>query len=251
MSRKIGIVIIATNSYFVLGIRFIKRFTHFYKGDSQVTFHFFSDTNPKPYIPDTINVKFYYSKHKNWVEGTNSKFKNILSTRNNPEDYLFYFDADTNIDKEFTEDWFIGNMVGGEHYGNKCFEKLPYERNPKSKAYIPLDTTRDQVYYYGAFFGGSRENIYSFCRQMVSNQLKDKSWGYEPGVNDESYINNYFHFNPPERIVPSDEFRFIISDKGGIGETRNMRLDITEFKRILRENKDRLFDIKDNKIILE
>lgn len=30
---KIGITIIATNAYFPLGIRFIKKFKHYYKGD--------------------------------------------------------------------------------------------------------------------------------------------------------------------------------------------------------------------------
>ena len=38
---KIGIVIIATNSYFVLGIRFIKKFMHHYKGSQKITFYFF------------------------------------------------------------------------------------------------------------------------------------------------------------------------------------------------------------------
>jgi len=251
--KRIGIVIIATNSYFVLGIRFIKRFIHFYKGNSQVTFHFFSDTDPKPYLSDNINIKFYPTHHKNWVDGTNSKFRNIVSAKKNllNEDYIFYFDADTNVNRDFTEDWFVGNLVGGEHYGNRSFEKLPFDRNPKSKAYIPKDTKLDQMYYYGAFFGGNTTNMMEFCKKLIANQIADKSWGYEPGVNDESYINNYFHYNPPDKVVPCDEFQFLISDKGGIGETRKTNLDVKEFKRILRENKDKLFDIRDNKIIIQ
>ena len=38
--NKIGIVILATNAYFVLGVRFIKKFMHHYKGDSKITFYF-------------------------------------------------------------------------------------------------------------------------------------------------------------------------------------------------------------------
>jgi hypothetical protein len=45
---KIGIVILATNAYFVLGVRFIKKFMHHYKGNSDVKFYFFSDEDPHP-----------------------------------------------------------------------------------------------------------------------------------------------------------------------------------------------------------
>lgn len=51
-------------------------------------------------------------------------------------------------------------------------------------------------------------------------------------VNDESYINAYFHYNPP-MTVPSDKFMFDISDKGGIGETRNTNLDVERYKKML------------------
>ena len=56
---KIGIVILATNSYFVLGVRFIKKFMHHYKGESPVKFYFFSDEDPKPFLPDDYNVEFH------------------------------------------------------------------------------------------------------------------------------------------------------------------------------------------------
>ena len=53
---NIGIVILATNAYFVLGVRFIKKFIHHYKGDKQITFYFFSDTDPVPFISDNIII---------------------------------------------------------------------------------------------------------------------------------------------------------------------------------------------------
>ena len=84
---NIGIVILATNAYFILGVRFIKRFMHYYKGNNQITFYFFSDTNPKPYIPDNIDVEFYLDQHDNWVDGTNSKFKNIISLTKSPKNH--------------------------------------------------------------------------------------------------------------------------------------------------------------------
>lgn len=66
---KIGIAIVATNAYFVLGIKFIKRFHHFYNGGNHIKFYFFSDTDPKDYLQDNIDIKYHYDAHKNWVEG--------------------------------------------------------------------------------------------------------------------------------------------------------------------------------------
>lgn len=248
---NIGIVILATNAYFVLGIRFIKRFVHYYKGNKQITFYFFSDTDPKPYLPDGVDVEFHLEQHSSWVDGTNSKFKNIISLADCKSDYLYYFDADTNVSSDFTEEWFLGELVGGEHYGNRSFlsNGKGFDRFPPSKAYVPEDSPLPYTYHYGAFFGGKKDKVIDFCTTLREWQLEDKKIPYEPGVNDESYINAYFHYNPPF-TVPCDKFAFNISDKGGIGETRHPGLDISNHKKILFENKDRLINIQNNEIII-
>lgn len=246
---NIGIVILATNAYFILGIRFIKRFMHYYKGDKQITFYFFSDTDPKPYLSDNIDVEYYNEQHNDWTDGTNSKFKDIISLSNCKSDYLYYFDADTNINKDFTEEWFIGDLVGGEHYGNRNFMSngAGFDRNPQSKAYVPIDSTLPYTYHYGAFFGGKKDKVIDLCTILREWQLEDKKIPYEPGCNDETYLNAYFHFNPPY-TVPSNEFGFSISDKGGIGETRDISLDIEQHKLAILEGNDKIFDIQSNTI---
>lgn len=235
----IGIVIIATNSYFILGLRFIKRFMHFYKGNQNIKFYFFSDNDPAPYLPEEFPLKYISQNHDVWQDGTNSKFKNILLLENEPLDYIYYFDADTNVYANFDENWFIGDLVGGEHYANKSWmiDKKGFDRNPLSKAYVALDTQLPQMYYYGAFFGGQKTNIIKFCNLLRSWQIEDSKIPYEPAVNDESYINAYFHYNPPTRIVACPEFPFGVSDKAGIGETRNAKLDITNLKSDFLKNK--------------
>jgi hypothetical protein len=244
---NIGIVILATNAYFVLGIRFIKKFMHHYEGNENITFYFFSDTDPKPYLSDNIDVEYYHEQHDSWVEGTNAKFKDIISLSNCKSDYLYYFDADTNINQDFTEEWFIGDLVGGEHFGNKSFlaDGKGFDRYPPSKAYVPEDSPLPYTYHYGAFFGGKKDRVIDFCTTLREWQLEDKKINYEPGCNDESYINAYFHYNPP-CTVPSNQFSFSISDKGGIGETRDMSLNIEQHKSSLLEGKDKLFNIQNN-----
>lgn len=247
---NIGIVILATNAYFVLGLRFIKKFLYHYKGKNEITFYFFSDTDPAPYLKGDEDVVFLKQTHGSWVEGTNSKFRNIISLERSKSNYLYYFDADTNVNKDFNDTWFLGDLVGGEHYGSKTYlkEGIGYDHNPKSKAYVPYNTSLPCTYYYGAFFGGKREKVIELCKVLHNNQLEDKKIPYEPVVNDESYINQYFHYNPPTLTVTSDKFEFGVSDKGGIGETRNMKLNTEEFKQKLRENSQKIFDIQHNKL---
>jgi len=249
--KKIGIIILATNAYFVLGVKFIRKFIQHYKGNSEITFYFFSDEDPKPFLTDNINVKFYPSTHSRWVDATNDKFRSIVSLEDCDSDYLYYFDADTDISKSFTEDWFLGDLVGGEHYDNRTRLKgtAGFDNNPVSKAYIPADTNLPCTYYYGAFFGGKKDKVIEFCKTLVEWQKEDKKIPYEPCVNDESYINAYFHYNPPI-TVPCEQFAFDISHKGGIGETRNVKLDVTNIKKSMLMHKDAVYTISNGRVVV-
>lgn len=250
--KNIGIVILATNAYFVLGINFIKKFVHHYKGYSKITFYFFSDTDPKDYLPEDIDVKFTYQVHDSWLNGTNSKFSNILSLENCDSDYLIYFDADTSVSRDFTEDWFIGETVGLEHFGNNGWmkENKGYDRNPQSKAYVPLDTPLFQMYYHGCLFGGKKDKIVEVCKVLYNNQLEDKKINYEPGVNDESYINQYYHYNPPALTVYLSEYMFNVSDKGGIQNSRDVDMNLDDLKADMLANRDNLYDLINGKLVV-
>lgn len=253
--KKIGIVILATNAYFPLGIRFIKRFMHHYSGNSEVVFYFFSDENPSPYIPDNINVKYYDQTHNSWVDATNSKFKNICDIQyqlKKEVDYVYYFDADTNINKSFDESWFLGELVGGEHFGNRSFlsNGKGFDRNPIGKSYVPQDSKLPYTYYYGAFFGGKTDKVIEFCETLRKYQIIDQNIRYEPPVNDESYINKYFHYNPPNYTVLNENFMFAISDKGGIENTRKVSINVDELKLGLLVHKDKLIDIQFGKLVV-
>lgn len=254
---NIGIAVVCTNAYFILGIRFVKKFMKHYKGKYTIRFYLFTDTDPRPYAPNLTNIYYFHTTHENWQDGTNSKFSNILQLQNEDCDYIYYFDADTNITRDFTESWFLGDLVGGEHYNNSDKNKdgtpatKPYDRNPKSKAYVPHDTKLPQMYYYGAFFGGKADRVLEFCATNYENQCADKAIHYEPCWNDESYINRYFHFTPPTFVVPAAKFAFVISDKGGLGETRKTSLDIEEYKKQVLQNPDAVFDFYMQKVQCE
>ena len=249
---NIGIVILATNIYFALGIRFIKKFMHHYKGDAKITFYFFSDTEPFEYIYDGIDVEYFTLISNTWEEGTNSKFNSILSINDRlKSDYIFYFDADTNINRDFDHSWFLGDIVAGQHFADQSWMKevKGYDRHEGYNAYVPHDTPYSQMYYLGAFFGGRSDQCISFCNTLSAFQKEDKVRGFEPDVNDESYINAYFHYNPPSKVVLISDFKFDISDKGGIDNFRCVNTDISSIKHKLKLLKDKLIDIRNGEVI--
>jgi hypothetical protein len=157
-----------------------------------------------------------------------------------------------NVYKNFDEKMFLGDIVAGQHYNNKYTPIKPYDRNPKSKAYVPKDTELEQIYYYGAFFGGTVNEVLKYITIFREWQLEDKKIKYEPRWNDESYLNKYFHYNRPTLIVPSKDFgkTFGVSDKGGIKHTRNTKNKISaEWLQILIDNKDKIFELKKGELI--
>ncbi|MFN3852498.1 MAG: hypothetical protein ACK4NY_23915 [Spirosomataceae bacterium] len=248
----IGIVIVCTNSYFVLGLRFVKKFVNHYKGSAKLQFYLFSDTDPTPYLPN-IEVRYFNTEHKSWQDGANSRFSNILKLIEFKCDYLYYFDADTNIVNDFNENWFLGDLVGGEHFANanRMKDVKDYDRNPESRAYIPFDTKLNQIYYLGAFFGGRKGRVIDFCRVLYSNQIKDKLINYEPVWNDESYTNNFFHYNPPDLTIMFKDFEFVTSDKGGISIDHDIKskVDLEEIKKMLLEHNNKVFDLQNGHVI--
>jgi hypothetical protein len=108
-----------------------------------------------------------------------------------------------------------------------------FERNSKSKAYVPLNSTKPQTYYTASFFGGIKNKIMSFCQVINFSLNEDKKNGYEAIVNDESHLNWFFHHQPPTLLVLSGKYPLEVSDKGGF---TNMRFPI--------DQQDLLNDIK-------
>lgn len=229
-SETTHIVVVATNQYFILGLRFIRQFWQHVE-EKSIQFHFFGDVDPTEYVWPDQDVVYYPTEHKSWVDATNSKFDAFTHINTKGDDQIFYFDADTAVNNPFSIDWFqIGELVGGEHYGNRSYlaGNKGYDRNSKSRAYVPVDSQLEATYYYGAFFGGHHSRAKAFTNQLLENQQWDRTHldGYEPAVNDESYINQFFHYNRPA-TVPCTEFRFAISDKGGMHETRAINKQTT------------------------
>ena len=240
--KTVAICVIGTNAYFVLALRFINRMFHLYRGKHRLKFYFFTERDPHPFLPDRCDISWLRRRHKSWVDATNSKF-NSISSINEKHDYLFYFDADTNINTTMN-DWFIGELVSGEHWGHvgHPYNKLPFDKKGKGRCNIPFEEGRQYTYRYGAFFGGTFYNVQKLCSVCKNLQDLDHSEGYEAGVNDESYLNYYFH-NNANKTIKSRNMPLGISCKGGLDLGRRCDVAFTEIEQKIRTNKNKLFNI--------
>jgi len=248
----ISIAILAKNGYHVLGIRLIKKFLYHYNGSSNIKFYIFCNEDPYPYLSDkeASHVIPVYDKCNTWVVGANSKFENIYSLRNILSNYIFYMDADTNINIPFDEKWFIGDTVVAEHFDNRIGMKdfKPYDNFIKSSCYVDPFSPLEQQYYQGAFFGGKKQNIINMCQYIIDLQKQNKNIKHEPIWNDESYTNFYFHHHPPKKMIMIEDFRFAISDKGGIEGLRNPKINLDFLKKRMLKNKKKIYDICNGRI---
>jgi hypothetical protein len=78
--------------------------------------------------------------------------------------------------------------------------------------------------------------------------MEDMKIPYEPSVNDESYINQYYHYNPPTHTILNFNFEFMVSDKGGLNDMRNPDLDVSDIKTQMLKNKFKIFDLENGNL---
>lgn len=254
--ERIAFCIIATNSFFTLGLRFLNKFHFLYEGDTPVTFYIYSDVDPAPYLPDGIDAHYRPVKHDNWVEGVNAKPHLMLSllqenAQSGEFTYLYYMDADTDINNLFNEHSFQGDMVALEHFMNAQFNKpedYPFDRFSNSASYIPLKTEQSNVYYHACFYGGHVENMQKLCEVMVKLNDLNQQIGHEPIWNDESLLNYCFHYSPPFRTIPTGAFPFVISDKGGMENLRKSDLDLEVQKKFILEHRNECIWIENGEV---
>lgn len=199
-------VCLATNKYFDLGVRLRDGLRTHYRGDHR--FHMFTD-RPGEGI---------YRSHPNWVAAVNDKFPCVASLDLHPDEFVVFLDADTRVYKDVSDEDFHGELVGWQHFGDQTWMRQTkgFDRNVKSSCYVPFNTPHPQMWYMGCIWGGRFGRVKNMLRELVAAQAANRAIGHEPGVNDESYLNWYFHYNPPTRVCrwPAG-YPFVVSDKGG------------------------------------
>jgi hypothetical protein len=253
---NIGIIILATARYFPLGLRLMHRINHFYKGESKIQFHFFSDTNPNDYTT-LKNITYHETIAMGWNETMLLKLRVVETVAKSQDyDYFVYIDADSNVNKNFEDKDFVSENFILKHFLSDV--KNHYEQNKLSSAYID-PTQYPKFYYHACYFGGNKSSVLQITKTSIDLFEQDIKKGITAYAEDESYINKYFYMNPPKTIfdINSDSFPFV-GDKGIVfndwGKFIKVLFTEQEYQKMLNKiislkDKDVLWDIKESKVV--
>ncbi|XP_072287756.1 histo-blood group ABO system transferase-like isoform X5 [Pyxicephalus adspersus] len=115
-------------------------------------------------------------------------------------DYLVCVDVDMRFSDEVGVE-ILSGIFGTLHPGfySASREQFTYERRPQSTAYIPTD--EGDFYYAGGFFGGTVEEVYRLTNFCHNAMMVDKEKQIEAIWHDESYLNKYFLYEKPTKIL--------------------------------------------------
>ncbi|XP_077941190.1 globoside alpha-1,3-N-acetylgalactosaminyltransferase 1 isoform X2 [Gasterosteus aculeatus] len=89
-------------------------------------------------------------------------------------------------------------------------DQFPYERRPKSMAYIPAD--EGDYYYTAAVWGGYLEDMYRLVKYCYTQSEEDAKNGIEAVWQEESHLNKYLLYNKPTKVL-SPEYLWSDYDK--------------------------------------
>ncbi|XP_077330581.1 histo-blood group ABO system transferase-like isoform X3 [Lithobates pipiens] len=205
---RIGITVFAIKKYTVFIKTFIETAEQFFMVGFKVNYYVFTDrandisnfTLPEGRQLVILKVPSY----KRWQEVSMRRMEMIRDhayQRFYKEvDYLVCVDVDMRfIDSVGVE--ILSDVFGTLHPGfyNSQRDRFTYERRQQSTAYIPTD--EGDFYYAGGYFGGTVEEVYKLTNFCHNAMMTDKNNSLEAVWHDESYLNKYFLYHKPTKIL--------------------------------------------------
>ncbi|XP_068106026.1 histo-blood group ABO system transferase-like [Hyperolius riggenbachi] len=207
-NAHIGLTVFAVKKYTMFVQTFIDSAEQFFMVGHKVTYYVFTDRVsdiPALTLRDgrklvTLEVPSY----QRWQDVSMRRMEMIRDQSRqkfiHEVDYLVCVD----VDMKFTDDVgveILSDVFGTLHPGfyGTARQHFTYERRPESTAYIPSD--EGDFYYAGGYFGGTVEEVYkltSYCHDAI---IKDKENHLEARWQDESYLNKYFVYHKPTKIL--------------------------------------------------
>ena len=202
---KIGILYICTGDYVVFWEDFYESFKKNFCTSSELHFFVFSDRNMD--FSGKENVHFYKTGHQPWPLVTLMRFHTFLSAEQDLKacDFLFFFNSNMKCVQKVDEKEVLPDeserLVFVRHPGywktNKIY--VPYDRNPKSTAFIPY--SRGSIYVIGAVEGGRTADFLEMCRTLKGNIETDLKSNVIARWHDESHVNHYIHTLKKYRLL--------------------------------------------------
>lgn len=198
---KILLLNIATNQYTKFVDNFYSSCKQFFLPNSDVHHLLFTDNMDFETAVD-VPLKKSFVEHKPFPEPTLKRYHYFLQERDYIEtfDYVFYSDVDMVFASKITEEEVISDLTLTLHPMIRDRSMFTYESDPRSTAYINMET-EGVDYFCGGFNGGSSTKFMELSETVAKNIDTDENDDIMAVWHDESHINRYAVDNPPTKIV--------------------------------------------------
>ncbi|XP_073908256.1 N-acetyllactosaminide alpha-1,3-galactosyltransferase-like 1 [Castor canadensis] len=189
---------------------------HFMVGYNVIFYILIDDINKLPYIElgPLRTFKVFYLANEDMYEDFNfvntKRFSNFLKECILHEvDFLFIMAANQIFKDDFGVET-LGTSVAQLHawWYFKNIKYFPYERRPKSAAFIPLG--QGDFYYHSAIFGGTPREVLAFIDHYLDGITSDTKNKLDSMF--ESHLNKYFFINKPTKLL-SPEYNWDLNFK--------------------------------------
>lgn len=192
--KDIAIVYICTGKYDVFWKEFYESFEEKFIPTKSKDYYVFTDAE-SIYGQEAENVHVIYQKNLGWPGNTLYRYHIFLTQKDELQRYEYVFFMNANVVcKEGVGEEFLPKDEGllfVKHPGffNKSKLKYTYERNKKSRAYMPI--WRGKYYICGGVNGGQSECFLQMCEELTRRIDEDDKNGIVAVWHDESHINRY------------------------------------------------------------
>jgi hypothetical protein len=203
---KIAILYICTGKYTIFWEAFYRSCERYFLPDAER--HYFVFTDGKIYPADPGMVHRIEQKNLGWPGNTLYRFRMFWGIHDQlcSFDYIFFFNANCEflapVGLEFLPTIEEGIVVV-QHPG--FFDKTPdvvtYDRNPKSRAYIPF--SQGSYYICGGINGGHSQAYLALINNLREAIDEDDKNGVVALWHDESHINQYILNHPYKMLSPA------------------------------------------------
>lgn len=248
--KKIGILYICTGDYVLFWNDFYESFEKNFCKNSEIHYFVFSDREID--FTGKSNIHFHKIQHQPWPLITLLRYHTFCEYENELKqcDFLFFWNSNLKCVSNISENEILPTMdeklVFIRHAGYLKSKKyqLPYDRNKKSKAYIPYNCGGS--YIYGGGNGGVTEYFLKMCHVLKDNIDYDLKNNYIAKFHDESHINHYKLLITDYKLLHTGylypvgfEVPF---EKKIIGVSKETKFDINKFR--IAEQRKRSFKQK-------
>lgn len=198
MKKSIGVLYICTGPYVLFWKDFLESFEKNFLPNIEKKYFVFTDATDI-YAENDKNVNKIYIENQPWPLITLFRFSTFLKIEEviSECDYLMFSNANMICGNRVTEDEFLPRENMGEelsvtlHPGYYGMENInfPYERNPKSTAYIPWNCGKR--YVIGAMYVGTSDFFIKMSKTLKKNIEEDLKNNIIAKFHDESQLNRY------------------------------------------------------------